>query len=148
MPPRSRGARRPSCVETCPSMKQRAQGRPGARRTHGPLCGKNAQGQDHRCRRRHPSLRNGFNGVLRALPGDRAFLPPSFCRSSPITARSGSTRHPQTLAPASGRQNHTTSPSATTSLVLRAATAHGKPALRSALRARHSRVHRIPAQRP
>jgi hypothetical protein len=36
-------------------------------------------------RRRHhryepnnrPSLRDGFNGVLRALPGDRAFLPPS-----------------------------------------------------------------------
>jgi hypothetical protein len=24
-----------------------------------------------------PSLRNGFNGVLRALLGDRAFLPPS-----------------------------------------------------------------------
>jgi hypothetical protein len=23
------------------------------------------------------SLRNGFNGFLRALPGDRAFLPPS-----------------------------------------------------------------------
>jgi hypothetical protein len=36
-------------------------------------------------RRRHhryepnnrPSLRDGLNGVLRALPGDRAFLPPS-----------------------------------------------------------------------
>jgi len=24
-----------------------------------------------------PSLRNGFNGLSRALPGDRAFLPPS-----------------------------------------------------------------------
>jgi hypothetical protein len=41
-------------------------------------------------RRRHhrfsqnirPSLRDGFNGVLRALPGDRAFLPPSPRRSS------------------------------------------------------------------
>src|SRR5579863_7161349 len=30
-----------------------------------------------------PSLRNGFNGFLRALPGDRAFLPPSPARSSP-----------------------------------------------------------------
>src|SRR5882724_8948659 len=28
-----------------------------------------------------PSLRNGFNGFLRALPGDRAFLPPSSPRS-------------------------------------------------------------------
>jgi hypothetical protein len=27
-----------------------------------------------------PSLRNGFNGLLRALPGDRAFLPPSPAR--------------------------------------------------------------------
>jgi hypothetical protein len=29
------------------------------------------------------SLRNGFNGLLRTLPGDRAFLPPSPARSSP-----------------------------------------------------------------
>jgi|SRR6266436_10430068 len=43
---------------------------------------------------------NGFNGFLRALPGDRALLPPS------------SADHPANLAPASGRQNHTTSPSA------------------------------------
>jgi hypothetical protein len=28
------------------------------------------------------SLRNGFNGFLRALPGDRAFLPPSLARRS------------------------------------------------------------------
>jgi len=27
-----------------------------------------------------PSLRNGFNGLLRALPGDRALLPPSSAR--------------------------------------------------------------------
>jgi hypothetical protein len=44
--------------------------------------------------------RNGFNGFLRALPGDRAFLPPS------------STDHSVNLTPASGRQDHTTSPSA------------------------------------
>jgi hypothetical protein len=40
-----------------------------------------------------------FYGFLRALPGDRAFLPPSLVNSS------------TNLAPASGRQNHTTSPS-------------------------------------
>jgi len=51
--------------------------------------------------RARPSLRNGFNGFLRALPGDRAFLPPSPARSSPAN-----------LTPASGRQDHTTSPSA------------------------------------
>src|SRR5207237_10689788 len=46
------------------------------------------------------SPRNGFNGFLRALPGDRALLPPSFADSS------------ANLMPASGHQNHTTSPSA------------------------------------
>jgi hypothetical protein len=48
------------------------------------------------------SPRNGFNGFLRALPGDRAFLPPSPLRNL----------HLRNLTPASGRQNHTTSPSA------------------------------------
>src|SRR5450631_4834690 len=46
-----------------------------------------------------PSLRSGFNGLLRALPGDRAFLPPSLRETIP-----------QRLAPASARQDHTTSP--------------------------------------
>ena len=49
-----------------------------------------------------PSLRNGFNGFLRALPGDRALLSPS-----PRNAK-----HCRELTPASGRQDHTTSPSA------------------------------------
>src|SRR6202011_3278386 len=48
------------------------------------------------------SPRNGFNGFLRALPGDRALLPPSSLRSL----------LPKNLTPASGRQDHTTSPSA------------------------------------
>src|SRR3979490_1358341 len=51
------------------------------------------------------SLRNGFNGLFRALPGDRAFLPPSFAEN------------PANLTPASGRQNHTTSPYASASFV-------------------------------
>ena len=48
------------------------------------------------------SPRNGFNGFLRALPGDRAFLPPSPAENL----------LPRNLTPASGRQDHTTSPSA------------------------------------
>jgi len=44
---------------------------------------------------------NGFNGFLRALPGEPGFL-------ATITLRI----IPQGLTPASGRQNHTTSPSA------------------------------------
>jgi hypothetical protein len=65
------------------------------------------------------SLREWFYGLLRALPGDRAFLPPSPARCESIVA---------TLTPASGRRNHTTSPSA-------------KPRRSSVRRAR---VHRIP----
>src|SRR5277367_5541297 len=57
----------------------------------------------------HPAfLRNGFNGFLRALPGDRALLSPS-----PRNAK-----HCRELTPASGRQDHTTSPSALVPLVL------------------------------
>jgi hypothetical protein len=48
------------------------------------------------------SPRNGFNGFLRALPGDRACLPPSPPRSLLL----------KNLTPASGRQDHTSSPSA------------------------------------
>ena len=51
-----------------------------------------------------PSLRNGFNGFLRALPGDRAFLSPSLANES------------ANLTPASRRQDHTTSPSASKTL--------------------------------
>src|ERR1700674_641687 len=40
--------------------------------------------------------RNGFNGFLRALPGDRAFLSPSSADTS------------ANLTPASRRQDHTT----------------------------------------
>jgi hypothetical protein len=54
-------------------------------------------------------------GLLRALPGDRAFLPPS---PAGLTAN---------LTPASGRQDHTTSPSASTLLVCSANSVHRIP---------------------
>src|SRR6266702_5505114 len=60
--------------------------------------------------------RNGFNGFLRALPGDRALLPPSptdMFLSKPDWADLNSAN----LTPASGRQDHTTSPYAATSFV-------------------------------
>jgi hypothetical protein len=56
-------------------------------------------------------------GLFRALPGDRAFLPPSSLRNLFL----------KNLTPASGRQDHTASPSARVALV-----------------SRNSRVHRIP----
>ena len=60
------------------------------------------------------SLRNGFNGFLRGLPGDRAFLPPSpVLRCASIVTE---------LIPASRYQDATTSPSASAhSSVARAA---------------------------
>jgi hypothetical protein len=60
------------------------------------------------CRINRPSLRNGFNGFLRALPGDRALLPPSPLRSLLL----------KSLAPASGRQDHTALPSASCAVVI------------------------------
>ena len=61
------------------------------------------------------SPRNGFNGFLRALPGDQAFLSPS-----PALLLAD-------LTPASGRQNHTTSPSASAPFVKGAARVHRIP---------------------
>jgi hypothetical protein len=60
--------------------------------------------------------RNGFNGFLRALPGDRALLSPS---PGGVT--------PRNLTPASGRQDHTTSPSASGALVRSAISVHRIP---------------------
>src|SRR5579859_5158734 len=60
--------------------RSRAQGMPGDRLTRSSACknGKHADksttGSPDRLR---PSLRNGFNGFLRARPGDRAWLSPS-----------------------------------------------------------------------
>src|ERR1700681_686654 len=59
--------------------------------------------------------RSGFNGFLRALPGDRAFLSPSPCG------------YPQNLTPASRRQDHTTSPSASAPFVLERIHVHRIP---------------------
>jgi hypothetical protein len=115
----SRRVSRPSC---CKHRPRKPRGRREGRVLAAPMVRLQTKS-----RRRHhrfsqnirPSLHDGFNGVLRALPGDRAFLPPS--SSKRAFARSGN------LAPASGRQDHTTSPYAT-----------------SDDRLTRGRVHRIP----
>ena len=61
------------------------------------------------------SPRNGFNGFLRDLPGDRAFLPPSLAAFA------------ANLMPASGHQDHTTSPSAFAPFVKGAIRVHRIP---------------------
>ena len=61
--------------------------------------------------------RNGFNGFLRALPGDRAFLSPSLSRIASL----------ENLTPASRRQDHTTSPSALALFVISTTGVHRIP---------------------
>ena len=92
------------CCELPALSKQRAQGMPGARCAAAACAvveSTRVSHHGHTGNTRH-SPRNGFNGFLRALPGDRAFLPPSSLRSLLL----------KNLTPASGRQDHTTSPSA------------------------------------
>jgi hypothetical protein len=60
---------------------------PGARCTRSPLCNVESTGVEATGTPESPGIpaRNGFNGLCRALPGDRALLPPSsadmFCLS-------------------------------------------------------------------
>jgi hypothetical protein len=76
---RGRQARPELCSRHVPRNK-RAQGKPGARCTRSLACEVNKAHERSRHRFTgftRPSLRNGFNGFLRDLLGDRAFLPPS-----------------------------------------------------------------------
>jgi hypothetical protein len=100
------------------SAQVRAQGMPGARCARSRACSvvnTRVSHHGHTGTTRH-SPRNGFNGFLRALPGDRALLPPS---SADCSAN---------LTPASGRQDHTTSPSAGSAVRLRALPRPSHPA--------------------
>jgi hypothetical protein len=107
MSPHSRGARRPSCAcLSCPRSKGRAQGRPGADRTHGPPANKKAGGSHHRLGLIiRPSLRGGFTAYSALSPGTGLSCP----RRRAIISRD--------LTSASGGQDHTPSPSASASFV-------------------------------
>jgi hypothetical protein len=86
----------------------RARGMPGARCTRSLVCSVLVAHEcSHHGRTGTPGIpaRNGFNGFVRALPGDRAFLSPS-----PALVLAD-------LTPASRRQDHTTSPSASAPFV-------------------------------
>src|SRR5882762_6022464 len=109
MTPRPRGAMRPSfAIDVLPSEYQRAQGMPGARCTRSLACeiDKAHERSHHRFTGVDPAFpAQWFYGLLRALPGDQACLTPSPPRLH------------ADLTPASGRQNHTTSPYASASFV-------------------------------
>jgi len=76
------------------------------------------------------SLRNGFNGLFRALLGDEFVLPPSSANERSAKARLGSQDLRQ-LDTSNGCQDHTALPSASAPFVSMRSIAHGKPALRS-----------------
>src|SRR6267154_1598674 len=87
--------------------RNRTQGRPGARCTRGLVCNvhkKCAHELTGPAGASRPSLRNGFT-AYNALPGERAFLPPSLADRS------------TSLTPASRCQDHTSSPSASAPFV-------------------------------
>src|SRR5260370_647855 len=85
--------------------------------------------------------RNGFNGFLRALPGDRALLPPSPCGLKVLSSPVEPNEPPQDLTPASRRQDHTPSPYASSTVVLHAAT-RSRQAIRTPL-APHAQLSRV-----
>ncbi len=109
-PPRSRGAFRPSFAIRSRPRNQRAQGRPGARCTRGPVCNCTRE-----CAHEHtgpaesirPSLRNGFTAYVVISPVSRALLPPS-----PRELL-------RELGASFGRQNHTILPYARATRVRR-----------------------------
>ena len=74
-------------VQESLAQKQRARGKPGVRCTRGRAwCVVNTRVSHHRFTGSiRLSPRNGFNGFLRALPGDRACLSPSPVALSPLT---------------------------------------------------------------
>ena len=86
---------------------ERAWGMPGARCTRSRACRVVSTRVSHHGYTGSPGIpaRDGVNGFLRALPGDRALLPPSPADYS------------ANLTPASGCQDHTTSPSASAPFV-------------------------------
>src|ERR1700688_4508462 len=74
--------------ELCETRPRELRGRRESRVPAAPAaprakCRKQASASPQVHRNTRPSLRNGFNGFLRALPGDRAFLPPSSRGTNP-----------------------------------------------------------------
>jgi hypothetical protein len=90
--------------------------------------------------------RNGFTAYFALSPVTGLFA--TVAREYGLPAPGRADRTSANLTPASGRQDHTTSPYAATSLVRVLLTAHGFPRTRPAIpsRARRCRVHRTPSR--
>jgi hypothetical protein len=91
-PPQSRGADSTRVVAIHPRQRGRRECRMRSCTRSRACSVESTRVSHHRCTaiNRH-SLRNGFNGFLRALPGDRALLPPSpgGCLSAKLDASVG-----------------------------------------------------------
>jgi hypothetical protein len=75
----SRGAMRPRFASASPSVGTEGAGKAGCR-SHPRSCAQKSARVDHRFNRITPAFpARMVYGLLRALPGDRAFLPPSPC---------------------------------------------------------------------
>ena len=101
----------PCCTRRAP-CKQRARGRPGAGWRPRSVRWKRARGGPQ-AKPEHPGLpcAAGFNGVLRALPGETGSIAPVALPMTDATIRSGACITAR-LDASVGRQDHTTSPSA------------------------------------
>src|ERR1700724_1574844 len=99
--------------------QERAWGMPDARCTRGLVC--TCIGRTHTSNNEYTGITRHsrtqwFYDLFRALPGDRACLPPS--SADQVLSKPGwADLNSANLTPASGRQDHPTSPYATTSFV-------------------------------
>ena len=111
---------RPSCALSSVPPEGEGTGKAGCWPHPWSACNKKARGRTTgSAETARPSLRNGFNGLYALSPVTGLFCHRRLADRSASDARLGSARIMQGLAPASGRQDHTTSPSAPASLVLR-----------------------------
>jgi hypothetical protein len=116
----SRGAMRPSFARNSLPSKQRAQGRPGARCTRGPVCdstNKNCTRAYRAAVNTRPSLRNGFTAYNVLSPENGSFASVAPRKLLPKGA----------LTPAPRRRDHTSLPYASVALVGRNISVHRNP---------------------
>ena len=102
--------------------------------------------QRHTGEAKHPAFpAQWFDGLCRALPGERCTIAPVASRMADAETRSGQTHHRKTWRTDPGRQDHTILPYADHTGRARDASAHGYPPC-EALRADLTHVHHVPSR--
>ncbi|MET4804205.1 hypothetical protein ABIA96_006810 [Bradyrhizobium sp. LB11.1] len=116
--------------------------------THGPLCGNCEQesAQRHTGEAQHPAFpAQWFDGLCRALPGERCTIAPVASQMTDTRTRLSHTHHHEPWRTDPGRQDHTILPYADHTGRARDGLAHGCPPCKT-LRADVTHVHRHPAR--